>query len=102
MSDGSGTRRAVSVEKTVDSFAFRYEEAKEMPKYTSGAPILDSRGDVVGINTGLGRFAEREFGHANPLSSILAHIEGALSAFQVHNASGVSHTALHQQQDVLQ
>jgi hypothetical protein len=76
----SRTRRAVCVEKTPRSFVFRYEEAKEMPQYTSGAPLLDSCGDVVGINTGSGRFADREFGHANPLSSVLAHLERALSA----------------------
>jgi hypothetical protein len=78
------------VEKTQRSFVFRYEEAKEIPKYTSGAPILDRRGDVVGINTGIGRISGREFGHANPLSSILAHLEGALSATQQRNASGAS------------
>jgi hypothetical protein len=65
---------------TPRSFVFRYEEAKGMPKHTSEAPILDGDGAVVGINTGLGRFAGHEFGHANPLSSIRAHLEGALSA----------------------
>ena len=75
MPDRSRTRRAVCVEKTPRSFIFRYEEAKELPQHSSGAPILDAHGAVVGINTGLGRFAGREFGHANPLSSIRAHLQ---------------------------
>jgi hypothetical protein len=90
MPDRSTTRRAVCVERTPRSFVFRYEEEKEMPKYTSGAPILDRHGNVVGINTGIGRFTGREFGHANPLSSILAHLDEGLSASQSRNASGPS------------
>ncbi len=78
MPDGSRTRRAVCVEKTSRTFIFRYEESKELPSHSSGAPILDSDGAVVGINTGLGRYGDYEFGHANPLSSIRHHLEGAL------------------------
>jgi hypothetical protein len=78
MPDGSRTRRAVCVEKTARTFIFRYEEAKALPSHSSGAPILDSDGAVVGINTGLGRFGNHDFGHANPLSSIRNHLEGAL------------------------
>ena len=77
MPDGSRMRRAVCVEHTPRSFVFRYEEAKEMPKYVSGAPILNRRGEVVGINAGFGRFAGREFGHCNPVSSICAHLEAS-------------------------
>jgi hypothetical protein len=80
MPDGSRTLRAVCVEKTPRSCVFRYEEPRAMPKHTSGAPILDRHGAVVGINTGLGHFAGHEFGHANPLNSVRAHLEGALSA----------------------
>jgi hypothetical protein len=79
MPDGSRTRKAVCVENTARTFIFRYEEAKEMPKHSSGAPLIDRDGAVVGINTGLGRFDEYELGHANPLSSIRAHLEGALA-----------------------
>jgi S1-C subfamily serine protease len=53
-----------------------------MPKQTSGAPILDRTGAVVGINTGPGHFAGHEFG-PNSLSSIRAQLEGALSARRV-------------------
>jgi len=75
MPDGTLTRRAVCVENTSRTFIFRYDEAKELPKYSSGSAILDRDGAVVGINTGLGRFGGHEFGHANPLSSIRAHLE---------------------------
>ncbi len=75
MPDRSRTRRAVCVEKTQRSFIFRYVESKQLPQHSSGAPILDAQGAVVGINTGLGRFSGREFGHANPLSSIRAHLQ---------------------------
>ncbi len=78
MRDRSRTRRAVCVEKTARSFIFRYDEAKAMPPHSSGAPILDRHGHVVGINTGLGKFEGHEFGHANPLSSIRAHLTEAL------------------------
>jgi hypothetical protein len=78
MQDGTRTRRAVCVERTSRTFIFRYEEAKQIPKHTSGAPLLDRHGAVVGINTGLGQFEAHEFGHANPVSSIRAHLEPAL------------------------
>jgi hypothetical protein len=74
MPDGSLTRRAVCVEQTSRSFVFRYDEAKQSAKYSSGAPILNAAGAVVGINTGLGRYAEHDIGHANPLRSIRAHL----------------------------
>lgn len=73
------TRRAVCVERTPQSLVFRYEEVKEIPKHSSGAPILNRRGQVVGINTGFGRFSGHEFGHANPASSIRAHLQPALT-----------------------
>lgn len=78
MPDGTRTRGAVCVESTPRTFIFRYDEEKEIPKYTSGSAILDKNGEVVGINTGLGCFGGREFGHANPLRSIRAHLEAAL------------------------
>jgi hypothetical protein len=78
MPDRSRTRRAVCVENSSRGFIFRYEESKEMPKHSSGAPILDFNGEVVGINTGLGRIGRYEIGHANPLGSIRAHLTEAL------------------------
>jgi hypothetical protein len=78
MPDGSRTRRAVCVENSPRGFIFRYEESKEMPKHSSGAPIVDLDDTVAGINTGLGRLGHYEIGHANPLSSIRAHLTEAL------------------------
>lgn len=78
MPDRSRTRRAVCVEKTSRSFVFRYDEAKKMPPHSSGAPLLDEDGAVVGINTGLGCLGGYEIGHANPVSSIRAHLAQAL------------------------
>ncbi len=82
MPDGRRARRARVIERSTspDSFIFRYDDAEEMPKYTSGSALLDKHGSVVGINIGLGKLDGREFGHANPLASIRAHLEGALSA----------------------
>lgn len=82
MPDGTRTRRAVCVEKTDRTFIFRYDEVKELPKHSSGAPLLDRTGAVVGINTGLGRLASRDIGHANPLSSIRAHLAKAREVVQ--------------------
>ena len=81
MPDRTRTRRAVCVDRTPNSFVFRYEEAKAMPPHSSGAPILDRVGHVVGINTGLGKFAGHDMGHANPLSSIRAHLAEALFVY---------------------
>jgi hypothetical protein len=77
MPDSSRTRRAVCVENTPYGFIFRYEESKEMPKHSSGAPILNREGAVIGINTGLGRLGRYDIGHANPLSSIRTHLTEA-------------------------
>jgi hypothetical protein len=78
MRNGSRARQAICVESTDSSLVFRYEEEAAMPDYTSGAAVIDGDGLVVGINTGVGRFAGREFGHAHPVASIHAHLERAL------------------------
>ena len=79
VADGSRrTLKAVTVEINERSFVFRYEDAAEGPKYTSGAPLLNQKGEVVGINVGAGRFGGFRFGHANPVASIHDHLEQAL------------------------
>lgn len=78
MTDGSHTRRVVCVEVTSQTLVFRYDDSKTAPTHLSGSAILDGNGEVVGINTGLGRFEGKEFGHANPLGSILSHLTDAL------------------------
>ncbi len=77
MPDGSRTRQAVCVESTPRGLIFRYVDTKGIAKHSSGAPIVDRDGAVVGINTGLGRLEQYEFGHANPVSSIRTHLATA-------------------------
>jgi hypothetical protein len=77
MADETRTQRAVCVEVSPLTLVFRFDEVKSAPMHTSGAPILDQSGKVVGINTGRGRFEGREFGHGVPLSSIRAHLATA-------------------------
>lgn len=72
--DGKYTREAVVVEKTNDSFIFRYGSNEVLPKYASGAPILNSEGNVVAINVGSGMFAKERFGHANHVENIRKHL----------------------------
>jgi len=68
------TLPAVVVERTPQSMVFRFSAGLEPPKYSSGAPILDGGGDVVGINVGGGRLDGRRYGHAVHVDSIRAHL----------------------------
>ncbi len=77
--DNSGKRtlKAVVVECTERSLVFKYEGDGEKPKYTSGAPILNGKGEVVGINVGGGRLNEENLGHANHIENIRRHLSNA-------------------------
>lgn len=66
--------KAVVVECNDRSLIYRFDQNDLSPKYTSGAPILDRRGRVAGINVGGGRFREQEFGHANHVANIRRHL----------------------------
>ena len=69
------TVACVVVQQTDRSFVFRYiEDTSSLPPFTSGAPLVDAAGQVVGINVGLGTFACRAFGHANHADSIRRHL----------------------------
>lgn len=70
------TRLAVVVQKTDASYVFRFDADSQGPRYTSGAPMLNERGEVVGINIGKGRFAGRQFGHAIHAENIQTHLRG--------------------------
>ncbi len=67
-------RKAVVIEKTDRSLVYRYESSKPLPKYCSGAPVLNGDGDVVGINIGAGFYESRRFGHANTVENIRNHL----------------------------
>ncbi|OBP13468.1 hypothetical protein A5320_18115 [Rheinheimera sp. SA_1] len=71
---------AVVVECTEQTLIFRFAEINGTePKYTSGAPLVDRSGKVVGINIGAGRYAGQRFGHANHVANIRRHLESTNS-----------------------
>lgn len=74
ISNESGFRKAVVVDKNEHSFVFRYDDSEELPKTCSGAPILDKFGNVVAINVGAGYFENKRFGHGNHTESIQKHL----------------------------
>jgi trypsin-like peptidase/ZZ type zinc finger protein len=67
------TFAAVVVERTERTLIFRFGSTLGMPRYTSGAPLLNSRGEVVGINVGAGCLDGQILGHANHVESIRRH-----------------------------
>lgn len=72
---GNGfTRQAVVVEKTEKTFIFRYLDSSIEYTATSGAPILNKTGEVVGINIGGGYFKNNRFGHANHVENMRLHL----------------------------
>lgn len=77
-SDTARTRRATVVEQTEHSYIFRYVDSSPGIAFSSGAPVLDSNGHVVGIYVGEGRFKGRCFGHAHQIASIRRHLRGHL------------------------
>jgi hypothetical protein len=76
---GRRTIRAVVVERSPRAMIFRYARGTELPKYSSGAPIVDRRGGVVGINVGAGALGGCRYGHAVHVGSIRAHLASVLS-----------------------
>lgn len=67
--------KAVVVESTDRTLVFKYEGMKERPKYTSGSPMINKNGEVVGITVGGGEFKGAILGHANHVGNIRRHIE---------------------------
>jgi hypothetical protein len=65
----------VVVEQTDQTLIFRYAASHASEAHTSGAPLVDIEGEVVGINIGRGRFEGAHFGHANHVASIRRHLE---------------------------
>ena len=57
--------KAVVVERTETTLIFRFEDPSIEAPYSSGAPVLDRAGDVVGINVGGGWLDGERLGHAN-------------------------------------
>lgn len=72
------TFKAVVVECTARSLIFKYEKGLEKPSHTSGAPILNSKGEVVAINVGAGHLHDNYLGHGNHAENIRRHLLPAL------------------------
>ena len=71
----SGERaiQAVAVESTDETFIFRFAKPTILPPYTSGAPLLNRDGDVVGVNVGGGMLDGYSLGHAAHVASLRRH-----------------------------
>jgi Zinc finger, ZZ type len=67
--------KAVVVESTDKTLIFKYLSREEKTKYTSGAPLLNANGEVVGINVGGGQLEDQRLGHANNVDSIRLHLK---------------------------
>lgn len=61
---------AVTVESSEDVFAFRFADPDVDAPFTSGAPLVDAAGTVVGINVGAGYLGTSKLGHACHCDSI--------------------------------
>jgi len=72
------TFKAVVVEITPRSLVFKYEDPEEKPKYSSGAPVVNKNGEVLGITVGGGEIYGQKLGHANHVENIRRHLEGAV------------------------
>ena len=70
------TVAAVVVESTADTLIYRFAQgtSERVLRFTSGAPLLDGLGQVVGINIGGGALGGRRLGHANHAGSIRQHL----------------------------
>lgn len=75
---GAGTReralQAVVVESTERTLIFQFAKGARMPPYTSGAPLLNRAGEVVGINVGGGMLDGYRLGHGNHVTSVRRHL----------------------------
>jgi hypothetical protein len=68
----SGGVHAASVVQQTGRMIFRFAPGTRLPRHASGAPSLDARGEVVGINIGGGQLAGRTFGHGVHAASVRA------------------------------
>jgi hypothetical protein len=68
------TVQAIAVEITGQTLIFRFAAGATMPPHTSGAPLLNRAGDVVGINVGCGMLEGNLLGHGAHVSSVRRHL----------------------------
>lgn len=74
------TLKAVVVEVTDRSLVFRFDnpEDADRARYSSGSPMINQQGEVIGIRIGGGNFRQQKFGHANHTANIRRHLTNAL------------------------
>jgi hypothetical protein len=68
------TCEAVTVEITDKTFVFRFAPSAKFPPYTSGAPLLNHKGEVVGLNVSAGIVDQHKFGHGVHVSNMRSHL----------------------------
>lgn len=68
------TTQAVVVEITDETFVFRFAAPAELPRYTSGAPLLNRLGEVIGVNAGMGTLDKHKLGHGVHVTNIRRHL----------------------------
>jgi hypothetical protein len=68
------TCEAVTVEITDKTFIFRFAPTAKFPPYTSGAPLLNHKGEVVGLNVSAGIVDQHKFGHGVHAANMRSHL----------------------------
>jgi hypothetical protein len=81
-----GAERAIGgvvVERTGAAMIFRFAPFGESPRFSSGAPLVNRHGEVVGINVGAGAFDGRRYGHGVHAGSMRRHLESVAPPLSV-------------------
>jgi hypothetical protein len=68
------TTQAVVVEISRETFVFRFGSSGTLAIHSSGAPLLNRAGEVVGINVGGGMLDKQILGHAVHVASVRRHL----------------------------
>jgi hypothetical protein len=68
------TCEAVVVEGSEEALVFRFAPAATIPPHSSGAPLLNGAGEVVGVNVGGGILDGHKLGHACHVASVRRHL----------------------------
>jgi hypothetical protein len=65
---------AVVVESTERTLVFCYRSRANVPSGTSGAPLINAQGEIIGINIGRGLLDNHQLGHGHHVTSIRRHL----------------------------